>query len=147
MQKEMLSSKMDMVNIRGLQKYLGPNILLGLILFLGILLRFYNLGTESYWIDEIATTIEARQSIIKLLTVGRLDQPPAYNLPVHFWLRIFGDSRSELKIFLRSFRRGLNCSDLLDWATSVWKRSRIAQRLLYDDFEFPDNPLSGSPKL
>ncbi|RPJ73982.1 MAG: phospholipid carrier-dependent glycosyltransferase [Alphaproteobacteria bacterium] len=99
MLKEMFNLKIGAQNGRGLQKYLSPNILLGLILILGTILRFYGLGVESYWLDEVATTIEARQSIGQLLTVGRLDQPPAYYLPMHFWLRTFGDSEASLRSF------------------------------------------------
>lgn len=88
------------------RKYLTPPVLLGLILILGIALRFYNLGTESFWLDEVATTIEAKQSIPQLLTIGRLDQPPAYFLPMHFWLQIFGPSEVSLRSFSALFGVG-----------------------------------------
>ncbi len=83
----------------GLQKYLSPAVLLGMILILGAVLRFSDLGAESYWMDEVATTIEAQQSISQLLAMGRLDQPPAYYLPIHFWIETFGTSEVSLRSF------------------------------------------------
>ena len=71
--------------------------MLGFILLLGTILRLYNLGAESYWSDEIATMLEAQQSIPDLLTTGRLDQPPAYYLLIHFWIRFFGTAEVSLR--------------------------------------------------
>ena len=75
---------------RGIQRYLNTTVLFGLILLLGITLRFYDLGAESYWIDEMFTVIEGHQSIFQLLASGRLDQPPAFYLPFHLWVQLFG---------------------------------------------------------
>ena len=79
--------------------YLGSFIIFGFILILGIGLRFYDLGTESFWLDEVATTIEAQQSIQELLMSGRMDQPPAYYVLMHFWVQIFGISEGSLRSF------------------------------------------------
>ncbi len=98
-----MSKELIHQNIRkfgfGSEKYVGSILILGFILILGLVLRFYNLGTESFWLDEVATTIEAQQSISELLTIGRLDQPPAYYLPMHFWVQIFGISEVSLRTF------------------------------------------------
>jgi len=83
----------------GFEKFLTPTLLFGIVLILGIVLRFYDLSAESFWLDEVATTIEARQSVSELLTTGRLDQPPAYYLPIHFWVKIFGISEVGLRSF------------------------------------------------
>jgi len=86
-------------NISGLQRYLTPALWLGLILLLGTILRFYDLGTESYWIDEMYTVIEAQQNIPEMLTSGRLDQPPAYYLPFHLWVETFGTQEVSTRSF------------------------------------------------
>jgi mannosyltransferase len=82
-----------------IQKYLTPAFLLGLIVLLGTALRFYDLGSESYWIDEMSTVIEGQQSIHQMITSGRLDQPPAYYLPFHFWVRFLGTSEVSTRSF------------------------------------------------
>lgn len=79
--------------------YLRSFIIFGFILILGIGLRFYDLGTESFWLDEVATTIEAQQSIQEILMSGRMDQPPAYYFLMHFWVQIFGISEVSLRSF------------------------------------------------
>jgi len=81
------------------KRYLNSFIILGFILILGIVLRFYDLGTESFWLDEVATTIEAQQSLQEILTSGRLDQPPAYYVPMHYWVQVFGISEVSLRSF------------------------------------------------
>ena len=88
------------------QNYLTAAVLLGLILLLGTALRFYDLGTESYWIDEMSTVIEAQQSIPQMIASGRLDQPPAYYLPFHLWIHIFGTSEASTRSFSALFGIG-----------------------------------------
>jgi mannosyltransferase len=83
----------------GSQRYLAPMAFLGLILLLGAGLRFYDLGTESYWIDEVDTVFESQQSIPQLFASGRLDQPPAYYVPFHFWVRFFGTAEVSTRSF------------------------------------------------
>jgi uncharacterized membrane protein len=82
-----------------IQKYFTPGVLLGLILLLGAALRFYDLGKESYWIDEMSTIIEAQQSLSRMITSGRLDQPPAFYIPFHFWIRLFGSGEMHARMF------------------------------------------------
>lgn len=74
-------------------------VLLGVIIVLGLLLRIYNLETESYWIDEIATVFEARQSVTDLINSGRLDQPIGYYLPFRIWMQGFGQSEAGTRSF------------------------------------------------
>jgi uncharacterized membrane protein len=83
----------------GFGKFMNSNVMLGLILLLGAALRFYDLGAESYWIDEISTIIEGQQNLQQLFTSGKLNQPPAYYLPFHFWLQIFGDTEVSTRSF------------------------------------------------
>ena len=72
---------------------------LGLTLFLALLLRLYDLGKESYWVDEIFSVTESKQSIQQILMSGRLDQPPAYYIPFHYWVRVFGDAEISARAF------------------------------------------------
>jgi len=76
-----------------------PFVLLGSILLLALGLRIYNLGTESYWIDEIATVFEAKQSVPQLLSTGRLDQPLGYYLPFRIWMQTFGTTEAATRTF------------------------------------------------
>ncbi len=89
----------DFINRLGIKRFLNPAVLLGLFLLIGISLRLYDLGTESYWIDETFTVVEGQQSIQQILTSGRLDQPPAYFIPFHYWERIFGTSEVSTRSF------------------------------------------------
>ena len=69
-----------------------------LVALLGIIavaafLRFFELGTESYWIDEIIMVEVTRQDLgavwENILSTGR---PPVYVLLSHFWGQVFGNS-------------------------------------------------------
>lgn len=51
-------------------------ISLGLIVILIAMLRFYELGTESYWMDEITTVRTAQESLKQLLALISFDRPP-----------------------------------------------------------------------
>jgi uncharacterized membrane protein len=86
-------------NRPGIKRLLTPAILLGLILLIGSILRLYDIGGESYWIDETFNLIEGQQSIHQLLTSGRLDQPPAYFIPFHYWEQAFGTSEVSTRSF------------------------------------------------
>lgn len=63
---------------------------LGLILCLAAGLRFYDLGAESYWYDEIYTVSMAQETLSQLLAVKELNWPPAYYALIHFWVQLFG---------------------------------------------------------
>lgn len=82
-----------------LKKNLSSAALLGIILLLGTTLRFYDLGTESYWVDEMYTVFEGQQSISQILASGRFDQPPAFYIPFHFWVHIFGVTEVSTRVF------------------------------------------------
>jgi mannosyltransferase len=82
-----------------IKKNINSAVLLGLILIMGTALRLYNLGTENYWIDEMYTVIESQQTISQMITAGRLDQPPAYYLPLHFWVQVFGYAEVSTRLF------------------------------------------------
>lgn len=115
---ESLQLKKDQTNNRNNLKKLSSTVWLGLILLLGLALRFYDLGTESYWIDEMSTVVEGQQDILELVTSGRLDQPPAYYFPFNLWVTTFGTSEISTRAF--SVLIGLG---------SIWLLYFIGQKL------------------
>ncbi len=90
-------SKESLSSIYEVQKFSW--IWIVLVLMLGTLLRLYDLGTESYWSDEMYTVYEVQQTIPQVIESGRLDQPPGYYIPFHFWVQIFGLSESGTRSF------------------------------------------------
>lgn len=62
----------------------------GLVLLLAMLLRLWNIGSESAWIDEAYSINLAQHTVSDILTGTAADQhPPLYYLLLKFWL-IFG---------------------------------------------------------
>lgn len=65
--------------------------LLVFILLLGFALRFYNLGTESIWLDEASSL---KNSITEQKDTGH---PPIYYLILGYWVNSFGSSEFSLR--------------------------------------------------
>lgn len=61
-----------------------------LIILLATGLRFYDLGKESYWIDEIATVTMVEEGWQQSLVSGNWDRPPIYMVITQFWIERFG---------------------------------------------------------
>src|SRR3989338_788872 len=85
-------------------------LILALILLMGAFLRFHNLGSESFWIDEAATALTLKKySAAEILsnTVTKGDILPEYyvgnlDLPTYFiilklWSRLFGLNETSLR--------------------------------------------------
>jgi len=71
---------------------------LTLILALGAALRFYQIGAESYWIDEIYTVTFAEGNLDSLLhEAQRQDVPIDYFLPLYGWVRLFGTTEAATR--------------------------------------------------
>ena len=62
-------------------------LLLGSIIILSAILRFYDLGGESYWYDEIIMVRVAQDNIWTIIEGAR---PPLYIILAHFWIKLFG---------------------------------------------------------
>ena len=62
-------------------------LLLCMIVILASILRFYDLGRESYWWDEFVTVRVAQENLLTILQGGR---PPLYIILAHFWIKLFG---------------------------------------------------------
>lgn len=73
------------------------NALLYLIIILGAALRFYDLGAESYWIDEMAMIHVARRSLGSILAAAQGGRPPVYVLLAHFWMLVFGTTEAATR--------------------------------------------------
>jgi mannosyltransferase len=65
------------------------------IVFVSIFLRFYNLGTESLWLDETVSIKESSLTIQGMATSS--NQPPLYFLLLHNWIFLFGSSEIALR--------------------------------------------------
>ena len=69
-----------------------------LIIILGFLLRFYNLAKESLWIDEIyGSILPAKQSIAYLLNPNVNIPVNTYQIILHYWMQIFGQSEFSIR--------------------------------------------------
>jgi 4-amino-4-deoxy-L-arabinose transferase-like glycosyltransferase len=70
------------------------------IMFLGAVLRFYGLGFQSLWSDELASwDISTRETISQVVGGVRSDDhPPLYFLILRFSQWIFGDSEWALRL-------------------------------------------------
>ena len=66
----------------------GYLLILVIIIFLGVFLRFYNLGNKSLWGDEINEVAIAGQNSINsiLNTLSYFDAPPLDYIIVHIFL-------------------------------------------------------------
>jgi mannosyltransferase len=69
------------------------------IIILASVLRFYELGVESYWIDEVVTVLTAQERLHQLATPTSFDKPISYYVPFHFWVKIFGTSEVATRSF------------------------------------------------
>lgn len=69
--------------------------LLGAVLALGATLRLYDLGGESYWLDEVIMLRAAEGDVGSILGGTR---PPVYVLLTHFWIQFFGTSEASTRL-------------------------------------------------
>jgi len=73
----------------------------GFIILLGAVLRFYNLGTESFWLDEIYTVNFLSQDLSGLLnqlaTQGNVTRNAVYYLLAYFWVQPSGISEFSIR--------------------------------------------------
>jgi len=78
----------------------NKGLLLLTILFLGLFLRIYDLGTESIWLDE-GFSIGLANSSILACTIGKLQSgdfhPPLYYILLFYWTNLFGYSEFSVR--------------------------------------------------
>jgi mannosyltransferase len=70
-------------------------LLLGLVMLLGIFLRFYDLGAESLWLDEAESIRESGMTVQG--AIANSNQPPFYTLLLRGWIHLFGTSEFAVR--------------------------------------------------
>ncbi len=77
----------------------NQRLVLLIIVTLGALLRFLNLGGQSLWLDEYTTLEVARRSFGDILAGVGFDRhtPPLYYLLIHCWLQFFPENEFWLR--------------------------------------------------
>jgi len=86
---------------RSLRSSIRDNYLLLIIILLGLILRIYDIGGESLWLDEFISLKFARLDLGGI--IGRIyydseNNPPLYFMFLHYWIVLFGDSEASLRM-------------------------------------------------
>lgn len=72
---------------------------LAAIVALAALLRLYGIGAESLWLDEGVSMQIAHLDVRGILQEVRVDNnPPLYYLLLHYWIELFGDSETSVRM-------------------------------------------------
>lgn len=80
-------------NMKIIENKIKDNYILLIILFLGLILRIYNLGTEGFWVDEGFSSMTSRLSLFQIVQQTSQDShPPLYYFILHYWIHLFGVS-------------------------------------------------------
>jgi mannosyltransferase len=73
--------------------------MVGLVLVVGAVLRFHNLGNEGLDDDEAASWIQAKDTLLDLIRRTAHDNyPPLHNLALYAVIKLFGDSERSLRL-------------------------------------------------
>ena len=92
-----MSDVSSLAEKRGRGRDLAAVALPGLAILLGVALRFYDLGAESYWVDEVTMVRVAGDSVESILQAAQNGRPPVYVLAAHYWLQLFGPSEGTAR--------------------------------------------------
>jgi hypothetical protein len=67
---------------------------------LGLGLRAHGIGRQSLWFDEAATVHIINRPLPRMMELIRSDErtPPAHYLLLHFWVKLFGDSETSVRM-------------------------------------------------
>lgn len=73
--------------------------LMVLVTTIAAVLRIYELGTESIWLDEATSVVRAQTRLPKMVSylASRDVHPPLYFAILHLWTRAFGMSESSVR--------------------------------------------------
>ena len=66
-------------------------------ILLGGVLRFFDLGGESYWTDEMKMILVAGGSLSSILEAAVQGRPPMYVLLAHAWMGLFGTTEAATR--------------------------------------------------
>jgi mannosyltransferase len=73
-------------------------LILTFIIFLAGVLRWYHIGAQSLWFDELVSAAQAKMDLPNLLSSLKADfHPPVYFVLLHYWVKIFGMSEIGLR--------------------------------------------------
>lgn len=69
------------------------------ILLIGIVLRIYDLGNESIWIDEGYSIKMASLDLFQIVQKTSLEEPhpPLYYIILHYWINLFGNNEFSIR--------------------------------------------------
>ena len=101
-------------------------ILLGIVLIIGIIIRFWALGDKSLWIDEMYSYLFSSQKTFFGSFVYMFSDlsPPLYYLSLYSWLKLFGNS--EFMIRFPSFLAGIASIIVIYFLTKKTFNKQIA---------------------
>src|SRR5437899_1614552 len=70
------------------------------ILLLATVLRLWGIGREGLCVDEAATIHIVERPLGRMLELIRSDErtPPLHYLLLHYWIRLFGDSETAIRL-------------------------------------------------
>lgn len=74
---------------------------IGVVIVIGALLRFHNLGRESLWFDEALSWSQAKDGLADLFqrtAEGANYNPPLHNLVLFVAIKLFGDAERSLRL-------------------------------------------------
>jgi len=79
-------------NIKNWLKSRQGILVLLLIIAAGSILRIYNLGAESIWLDEVSSISCSSQDVSSIIASAGTtqNQPPLYFIILHFWIALWG---------------------------------------------------------
>ncbi len=82
---------------RHLVARVAGNLALPAVILLGITLRLYDLGAESFWVDEVTMVRVAGGSPQSIFAAAQGGRPPVYVLAAHYWLQAFGTTEGAAR--------------------------------------------------
>src|SRR4029079_10556402 len=85
--------------LRGLLALQREWVLVGLLTVVGLVLRRYHLGVESFWFDEADIVAQAQAPALHILTdfTKAGANGPLYTLLLHFWIGLVGTSETAVR--------------------------------------------------
>jgi mannosyltransferase len=77
----------------------SENAVIGMLLILAFAVRLIGLGLDSLWFDEVFSVRAAQLSLSQIVSLTSGDvHPPLYYLLLHFWIRLFGETETAVRM-------------------------------------------------
>ena len=71
----------------------------GILILLAVVVRLIGLSLDSLWYDEVFSVRAARISFSEIIRLATSDvHPPLYSLLLHFWIKLFGETESAVRL-------------------------------------------------